>query len=50
VPPSSGLPILLILDIARAYQRLARRGNRVFRELGEGLAERIAAARSPPVT
>ncbi|HTQ79577.1 MAG TPA: GNAT family N-acetyltransferase [Thermoanaerobaculia bacterium] len=31
--------IILILDIARAYQRLKRRRNRVFRELGEGLRD-----------
>jgi hypothetical protein len=36
--------VLLILDIARAYQRLKQRGNRVFRELGEGLGERLSPA------
>ncbi len=31
--------ILLILDIARAYRRLRRRRNRVFKELGESVRE-----------
>lgn len=31
--------IILILDIARAYRRLKRRKNKVFKELGEGLQE-----------
>jgi hypothetical protein len=35
----ASIRILLILDIARAYQRLQRRKNRVFRELGEGVRE-----------
>jgi hypothetical protein len=37
-----GVRVLLILDIARAYQRLKQRGNRVFRELGQGLGERLS--------
>lgn len=39
---SESVRVLLILDIARAYQRLQQRGNRVFRKLGEGLGERLA--------
>ncbi len=39
--------VLLILDIARAYQRLKKRGNRIFRELGEGLGERLAPEAPP---
>ncbi len=39
--------ILLILDIARAYARLKERGNRVFRELGEGLGDALAPAGLP---
>ncbi len=35
--------ILLILDIARAYKRLKERDNKVWRELGEGIASRIPA-------
>lgn len=35
--------ILLILDIARAYKRLKERDNKVWRELGEGIANRIPA-------
>jgi len=31
--------ILLILDIARAYRRLRRRQNRVWKELGEGVRQ-----------
>lgn len=31
--------IILILDIARAYQRLKRRQNRIWKELGEGIRE-----------
>jgi len=36
---SASVRIILILDIARAYRRLKRRGNKVFRELGEGVRE-----------
>jgi hypothetical protein len=31
--------IILILDIARAYQRLKKRENKVYRELGEGVLD-----------
>jgi len=31
--------IILILDIARAYQRLKRRENKVFKELGGGIGD-----------
>jgi hypothetical protein len=41
--------IILILDIARAWQRLERRGNKVFRELGEGLRDRIEGHLLAPV-
>ena len=33
--------IILILDIARAYRRLERRGNKVFRELGAGVRKAL---------
>ena len=31
--------IILILDIARAYQRLKKRENKVWKELGEGVRD-----------
>jgi Acetyltransferase (GNAT) family len=37
--------IILILDIARAYRRLERRGNRVFRELGAGVRKAVEGRR-----
>lgn len=33
--------IILILDIARAYRQLAKKENKVFKELGEGLGEMV---------
>lgn len=33
--------VLLVLDIARGYQRLKASENRVFRELGEAVGERL---------
>ena len=35
--------IILILDIARAYRQLQKKENKVFKELGEGLGERLLA-------
>lgn len=35
--------IILILDIARAYQRLKRRENKVFKELGGGVSDLMEA-------
>lgn len=35
--------ILLILDIARAYQQLKKRENKVFKEIGEGVREAMEA-------
>lgn len=40
--------IVLVLDLARAYQRLKRRGDRVFRELTGGLQEVFEALPSTP--
>jgi hypothetical protein len=42
--------IILILDIVRACRRLARRPNKVFRELGEGVLEKIEARFLAPST
>jgi hypothetical protein len=36
---SASSRIILILDIARAYQRLKMRENKVFKELGEGVRD-----------
>lgn len=33
--------IILILDIARAYRQLEKKENKVFKELGEGLADLV---------
>lgn len=35
--------IILILDIARAYRRLRKKENKVFKELGEGIGELVEA-------
>ena len=40
--------IILILDIARAYQRLKKRENKVFKEVGEGLRDRMEGRRLAP--
>ena len=34
-----------MLDIARAYQRLKKRENKVFKEVGEGLRDLMEAPR-----
>lgn len=39
--------IILILDIARAYRRLKKKENKVFKELGEGLGELVERRLSP---
>jgi hypothetical protein len=40
--------IILILDIARAYQRLKKRENKVFKEVGEGLRDFMEGRRLAP--
>lgn len=40
--------IILILDIARAYQRLKKRENKVFKEVGEGLRDLMEGRRLAP--
>lgn len=39
--------IILILDIARAYQRLKKRENKVFKEVGEGLRDLMEGRQLP---
>jgi hypothetical protein len=41
----ASIRILLILDIARAYRRLKRRQNRVWKELGESVRDILEARR-----
>jgi hypothetical protein len=43
----ASMRIILMLDIGRAYQRLKRRRNKVFRELGEGLRDAIEGRLAP---
>lgn len=40
--------IILVLDIARAYQRLKKRENKIFKEVGEGLRDLMEAPRLAP--
>jgi Acetyltransferase (GNAT) family len=44
----TSIRILLILDIARAYQRLKSRRNRVFKELGESVRDVMEGRRLAP--
>ena len=45
----ASLRIILILDIARAYQRLKKRENKVWKELGEGVRD-VMEDRLPALT